>query len=831
MRVDPHVLTEDRKQLQNVRSDAVECRQLLRAGRGMEKGAMSRGFRQSLRRWRLPIHWAIRPDPPRPKLSGRRSALSFLAFQRLAWPALFTAICLLAGSCAQRMEGAAVAANGTAEVESAAPSRSAPTILNQQSPDEQNPAPKPVTPEIFPGTGVLVGSPAPRSPTANVTAGAEGISFNFVNADVREVVRDILGGQLHLNYVVDPKVRATITVQTGGPLSREAVLPTLQNVLQANGVAMVQSGDVYRILPVEDAAKAALPTAGVAGSSSYGMRILPLRYASATELKSVLDPFVPPGSVLQIDAARNLLIVTGSGVDLAGFTDLVRQFDVDWMAGTSFAIYPLQVGTAKDIASELDSVFGEGGSGPLAGVVRIVPIDRLNAILVISPQSAYLARVKAWIDRLDYGDDQTTPRLFQYRVQNSRASDLAAVLTQLFSSSEVKTVQAEVAPGSKLAVQVAQQSTMGATRPGSSIGVGGGTTSGVAGTGYALPTGAFGAEGQPVNAGRQTDATGRTTQTSLQTPQAGTTVPPSDIGLPSVRIVADEKNNALVIFARPRDYRMMEETIKRLDVVPQQVLIEATIAEVTLNDNLRYGLQWFFTHGGSKFQLTTATSGVGTSADINPSFPGFNYILGGDKTKVVLSALAELTHVNVVSSPQILVLDHQTAALQVGDQVPIIAQSAQSVITPGAPIVNSIQYLNTGVILQVTPRVNATGQVTLDIDQAVSDVAKTTTSTIDSPTITQRRIVTSVVVQDNQTVALGGLILDNHTAGHSGVPVLSDIPIFGALFSTTTNNSGRTELLVLLTPRVVRSASEARAMTDELRDRMQAVKPLVVRQP
>jgi general secretion pathway protein D len=623
-------------------------------------------------------------------------------------------------------------------------------------------------------------------------------------------------------------------VQTGAPLPRDAVLATLQNVLQANGVAMVRSNGVYRILPVEEAAKTAISTVGGGNLATYGMRILPLRYASAAELKSVLEPFVPAGSVLQADPTRNVLIVTGSGADLDGFTALVRQFDVDWMAGTSFALYPLHVGMAKDVASELDPIFGDGGSGPLAGVVRIVPIERLNALLVISPQRAYLAKVKAWIDRLDYGDDQTTPRLFEYRVQNSRASDLAAVLSQLFSSSEVKTVQAEVAPGSQLAVQVAQQNTLGIagkSATGTTGTIAGTTPATAGGSSSGMPTGAFGSNGQPVNATNAAGrgpATGRTAQTSLETSQTGTAAQAEQLGLPPVRIVADEKNNALVIFARPRDYRMIEDTIKKLDVVPQQVLIEATIAEVTLNNNLQYGLQWFFTHGGSKLQLTTATTGNGTSADIAPGFPGFNYILGGNQTKVILSALSDLTHVTVVSSPELLVLDHQTAALQVGDQVPIIVQSAQSTLTSTAPIINSIEYLNTGVILQVTPRVNATGQITLDIDQAVSDVAKTTTSTIDSPTISQRRIVTSVVVQDGSTVALGGLITNNRTNGRSGVPVLSDIPVVGSLFSTTTNNNGRTELLVLLTPRVIRNANDARAMTEELRERMQAVKPLVV---
>jgi general secretion pathway protein D len=705
-------------------------------------------------------------------------------------------------------------------------------------------------PLISPGTGVFVAAPPARA--ARVDVGPEGdVSFNFVNADVREVVREILGNQLHLNYVIDSKVQAMITAQTGGPVPRQAVLPTLENVLRANGLALVQVNGLYRVLAVEDAVKSS--AAAVRGQAGYAVRVVPLHFVSGNEIKGVLEPFLPAGSAIQVDAARNLLIVSGSGSDMDGFIDLVRQFDVDWLTGTSFALYPLRVGNAKDVAGELDAIFGEGGSGALAGLVRILPIERLNAILVISPHQAYLGQVKTWVDRLDYGDDQTTPRVFEYHVQNSRAADLAAVLTQLLSSGSVSTVQPQVAPGMKLVDMSGQQGmtgagglagagglptsgTMGGT-PGatSSTGIGTGLPAAGTGTGLATGTGA-----QTPTAGRQTGSLSDR-QSALQPGLRGAGGA-SDLQTPSVRIVADEKNNALVVYARPRDYKMIEDAIRRLDVVPLQVLIEATIAEVTLNDSLQYGLQWFFRQGASRLELnngipTAATTGTTTgttssivnlaNTDISPVFPGFNYLAATSNFKVILNALSTLTQVNVVSSPEVLVLDHQTAALQVGDQVPVITQSAQSTLVSGAPIVNSVQYLNTGVVLQVTPRVNSTGLITLDIDQSVSDVTKTTTSTIDSPTITQRRIVTSAVVQDGETIALGGLIIDNQTNGRSGVPLLSSIPLIGPLlFSSTSKSNARTELLVMLTPKILRNAQEARATTDELRNRMRAVKPL-----
>ena len=765
-----------------------------------------------------------------PRPIGRRGGTAAGFFRACGWGrrarSLATALALALASCMPPPQMAAEPSPATPSTSPAA----------ETGAHEQPAAPR-NAPQVFPGTGVLVGTPGAARP-ARVVASDGGISFNFANADVRDVVREILGEQLHLDYVVDPKVQGTITAQTGAPVPREAVLSTFEGVLRANGLALVHSGDLYRVLPIEEATKAG--GAPGEGGPGFATRVLPLRYASAPALKSVLDPFVPPGGLLQADAARNVLIISGAGSDLGGFADLVRQFDVDWLAGTSFALYTLRIGIAKDIANELDAIFGEGGSAPVAGLVRIVPIERLNALLVISPQRSYLAQVKTWIDRLDYGDDQTTPRLFEYRVQNSRAADLAAVLTQLLSSGNVSTVQPETAPGTKL-VELGGQSQGGAGGLPSASGIGGigggaspggvgGATGSLAAPSSSLPT------SQILNApgSQRQGAQGRQALNAALKPAAGGggAGGPGELALPPVHIVADEKNNALVIFARPRDYKMIEAMIQRLDIVPLQVLIEATIAEVTLNDNLQFGLQWFFSKASSKFELNTTGSGTAatiTGADVLAKFPGFNYVLGGGQGKLVLSALSELTHVDVVSAPHLLVLDHQTAGLQVGDQVPIVTESAQSVIAAGAPLVNSVQYLNTGVVLQVTPRVNSSGLISLDIDQQVSQPVTTTSSAIQSPTISQRRIVTSVVVQDGETIALGGLILDNRNTARNGIPVLSDIPVVGSLFRTDSRQNGRTELLVLLSPKIVRNAKEARDMTDDLRDRMRLVRPLETR--
>jgi general secretion pathway protein D len=708
----------------------------------------------------------------------------------------------------------------------------------------------PRSPVVVPGTGSVVG-PGGAGTAKPPVADTGDITLNFVDADIHEVVRSVLGDVLHLNYAIDPKLQSTVTVQTSRPLPREEVLPAFEEVLRASGLALVETAGLWRVVPLDEAARNATPSVvlGQGGLAEAGptvnMRILPLKYVAAATLRETLEPFLPKGALLQVDTQRNLLIVTGAKQDLATIDNLVSSFDVNWLSAMSFAIYPLETGSPRSAVRELNTIFRTGGNAPAVGGLRFEPLDDMNAVLVVSSQRAYLDEARRWIERLDRAGEAEQPRFYEYHVQNSRAVDLAKVMSDLLSSGAVHTVQPQTAPGTT-PIQLSTPGAGGAPGGGGptsglptggapSSGLFGGSPGGQTSPGYQQPGGGMSIGAQPAG-GLTPSSSSQSSSGSLDTGlgtalSSGTGAGDDDLALPKVRIVADEKNNALVIFAKPRDYRLIEDALQRLDVVPLQVLIEATIAEVTLNDNLQYGLQWFFNKGGNQFELSNALSGKGVVSDIAGSFPGFNYVLSGGNTNVILSALSSLTRVDVVSAPQVLVLDHQTAALQVGDQVPIISQTAQSVITADAPIVNSVQYLNTGVALQVTPRVNKSGLVTLDIDQAVSDVKNTTTSTINSPTITQRRIVTSAVMQDGETIALGGLILQNRNDGKSGIPILSDIPIVGNLFGTTSVQKGRTELLVLLTPKIVRNAAEARTMTNELRTRLNSISNFLGKSP
>jgi general secretion pathway protein D len=665
-----------------------------------------------------------------------------------------------------------------------------------------------------------------RQPNASAHAEANGdVSLNFVNAAVRDVLDSVLGQILHANYTIDPKLQATITMQTAKPVKHDDVLPMLETVLQANGIALVRSDNTYRVMALSGAAKSGgLAVSVGAGRPGYGIQIIPLKYASAEQLQKVLEPFVPTGGVLQVDEARNLLLVSGTRADLDSFIDLVNTFDVDGMNGMSFAMFPLHQGDAESVSRELTTILSSGGK--LNGVVQVIPLKRINSVLLVSKQPKYIQEAQTWIDRLDTGIDETAPRLYVYYVQNSRATDLAKVLGQMYGSTSAQPNEpAETAPGTDMSMLGSTGPAGGGMgMPGNGLGNAGAPAPVIGGAGSggaALP----GTPQMPAAAQGSLSTSGETT---------GALPPPVGVedrsslmggsgrgGTQSTKIVADEKNNALIIRARPAEYRKIEAALKKLDILPQQVLIEATIAEVTLNDDLQYGLQWFFKEHGMHSTLSTVASGA-----LSSTFPGFSAVFGSSSAQAVLNALSDVTTVNVVSAPHLMVLDHQTATLQVGDEVPIVSQTAVSTVTTGAPVVNSVQYINTGVIMKVTPRVNANGVATLEIDQEVSTPTNTTSSTINSPTISQRRIKTVVSVPNGQTLALGGLIQETKNNGRSGLPILSDIPILGALASNTNKTEARTELLVLLTPTIVHDADEAREVTDELQQRMHSMLPI-----
>jgi general secretion pathway protein D len=471
--------------------------------------------------------------------------------------------------------------------------------------------------------------------------------------------------------------------------------------------------------------------------------------------------------------------------------------------GRSFALVPLRFAAAERLQRELEAIFASAEAGPLEGVVRFLPIEHMNGMLVMSTRPDYVDEARRWIERLDQGVETGARRLYVYPVQNGRAADLAALLGELFVTGQEPSGRGALFPPG------AATTRLSSTRAGIAHPFEGALPT-------AAPTGAVDdpvAE-IPVIAGAPPPplpvaGPGR----SLRAAEARAAA--AGLGQEGLRILADEASNSVVFLATAAEYRTIEEALRQLDIAPLEVLIEATIAEVTLNEQLRYGLQWFFKFGTNSF--TFAGNGIPLS-----QFPGFSYVgTSGADIRVVLNALEAVTDLDVVSSPQLVVLNNQEASLQVGDQVPVVTAQAVNVATDQT-LINTIQFIDTGVILRVRPRVNASGLVTLELEQEVSDPVGGGLT----PTINQRRIRSTVAVHDGETIALGGLIRDRRSKTRNAVPLLGDIPVLGEAFANTDRSQARTELLVLITPRVMRNMVEARRITDELRNRVRALEAL-----
>lgn len=651
------------------------------------------------------------------------------------------------------------------------------------------------TMKLIPGNGVFV-KPATIQP---LPTGPQDVVLNFEGADLREVVRVVLADMLHENYTIDPKVNGTVTIHTSQALTRAAVIPILETVLRMNNAAMVRENGAYRIVPLASAARSATPQLGNL-QPGYSVQIVPLQYIAAREMSKILEPLLPEGSIIRVDETRNLLMLAGGEGEMRHALETVSVFDLDWLAGMSVGLFSLQSVDVKSILPELELLFGEKSKGPFAGMVRVIPIERMNAVFVVTPRPQYLEQARVWVERLDRNGGKSGTRLFVYHVQNGKAEKIAALLSQVIGGKTASgaTPAASVAPG--LTGTSLQSSSGGLT--------GTSQSSGLFSNSSSSSSGAMGTSSQPASA------------TTTQSVVATGTGEALGLGAGStIKVIADKDNNALLILANAAEYEKIEDAVKKLDVIARQVLVEVTIAEVALIGELQYGLEWYFNNATNiTGQLTNVGALAPITGSVTPKKP-FTAIWSGPggNVKAVLSALASDSKVNVLSSPHIMVTDNQVAQIKVGDSVPI--QGSTTVTTAGTPI-TSVQYVDTGVLLEVRPHINAGGLVTMEIKQEVSDPAPTTTSGLTSPTINKRAAQSIVAVQSGETMVLAGLIRDRKENSSGGLPFLSEIPVFGGLFGTQGRKDNRTELVIMITPRVVNNSQQAREVTAEFRKKL-----------
>jgi general secretion pathway protein D len=656
-------------------------------------------------------------------------------------------------------------------------------------------------------------APVKAATDTGADASGDGYDLNFENAPVNTVAKVILGDILGTGYIIDPRVQGTITLASGRAVSKADVLFVLENALRMSNVAMVRDRNGYRLIPAADATGSGFVDTDEATRAGYGVSVVPLRYVSAQAMLKLLDGFGIKPNAVRVDNARNLVIIQGTGPERRSAVDTVLSFDGDWMRGQSVGVFPIRNSTPEPIITEIEKIMDTGEGGLSQNLIKLQPVSRLNAILVVSRKPEYLKTVATWIKRLDESDTSGV-NLKVYRLHYGTAKQVAGLLNEILagrSSGGLDSAQSQIAPGTGLSVASSggPLSALSAQPP---------TPMGQAGAGgLGAGAGAAAAAARPAGGGAAAS-------NDLSAAGSGGAFGPrgsSESAQANIRITPDIVNNSILVYASQETQRIVEQTLRQIDRPLMQVAIDATVAEVTLNDALSYGVQYFLQTRNSGSQdaasvISTIAQAAGPLAGV---YPGLNFVLGpSSMPNIVLDALHNVTDVKILSNPSLVVLDNQTATLQVGDQVPISTGTA-TVLTANNTVVSTIDYRNTGIILRVVPRVSANGNVIIDIEQESSSVTPGTATSL-TPTIADRRVKSSISVASGQTVLLAGLISDEVDRTRQGIPVLDKIPGIGDLFSQQSGTKIRTELIIFIRPTIIRDAVDAHMVAEELRSKL-----------
>jgi general secretion pathway protein D len=717
-------------------------------------------------------------------------------------------------------------------------------------------------PQLQTGTGKFV-QPVGLAQPRPAASGEGAVTFNFENQPVQAVVKAILGDLLKQNYTIVPGVQGNISFSTSQPIDSSEALPILETLLSWTSNSLVQRDGRYIVMPSKDAVAGNLvPSLGaVAPQAGMQARLFPLRYISATEMQKLIKPFARTDAVLLVDTSRNLIVMSGTAQELENYQRTVQTFDVDWLRGMSVGVFSLQRANVGELMPQLDQMFGAKGDTPLAGMLRFIPIERTNALVVISTQPNYLREVGDWITKIDRGGGNE-PDLYVYDVRNIKASDLAQYLAQIYTNgANANGNQGHVGPG-------LNSGTLGNTDNANGSASGMGSTAGSFGSsttgGFGNTTGGFGTTGGTTGTGTGTGTSGLAGTSQLGGGTTGGSAFGSTGGTfgnnnnannnqggqqyssedGSIRISSVDANNQIMVRARPSQWGEIEQAIKKLDNVPLQVQIEMRILEVDLTGQFQFGVQWYLqglaggtNNGDGTFTPGTPSNqrqvGLGQGSNTynapTSTSPGdaLFYSFVNKNFQVALHALEVNGNTKTLSAPSMVVLNNQVAHIQVGDQVPVNQTSIVTGLgtTTTGSTASSVTYLPTGVILDVQPRVNPGGLVYLTVQQQVSNTVGAANSQ-GNFTIQQRAVGTQIAVQSGQTVLLGGLIQQNEDNTNTGIPGLNQIPFLGRLFGTTSRNRSRTELIVLITPRVITNSEEAKQVTDEYQRKFESLAPL-----
>lgn len=643
-------------------------------------------------------------------------------------------------------------------------------------------APEPVETEADPPASDEAAAPAPETASDPPTPAAPQSSpstgpnnrfrFNCVDCDLLEFIRNI-ANELKLNYIVEPNVQGVVNILTYGEMRRSDLMTLLETVLEINGAAMVKTGPVYRILPSPNAKQMPLgirrdPAAAASpADSSRVLQILPVNFVPAADMAELLTPFLSEGADITYHGAANFLIVTDTPANIGKLLELVGIFDSAVFGGKRVRVYALENTRASNLALELEIIFA-GYAGTEQSPIQFLPIPRLNSILVISPNTGSFEEVDRWIARLDQTGQNREIRNYFVKIQNGDAEAIAELLLKIYGRGRREKVVEAFLPS----------------------------------------------EGRPAELLQAAGPEDRT----------------EEIVQGEIKIVADEQNNALIVQCSPQDFEIIEETIRELDRVPRQVLIKVKIYEVVLDNELSMGISAFLQDRKNPVvsSPSVTTAGYGTGGGGSGALNLATRALLGDTRELVafLNTQETRNRSRVLSAPSVIASDNIAASIQVGSQIPIL--TSQGVVPGGTGggslFSNTISTRSTGVILNVVPRINAGGWVTLAVQQEVSSPGAPPTAGIQSPSINIRSVSTQVTVKNGQTIAIGGIISDTNGVSRNGLPILSRIPGLGMLFGNTTRKKNRTELIALITPHVIEDIEQAADLTEELKSTLKDLK-------
>ncbi|CAD2249108.1 MULTISPECIES: type II secretion system secretin GspD [Xanthomonas] len=706
---------------------------------------------------------------------------------------------------------------------------------------EGNASAKP-TPVIRRGSGTMINQSAASAPAPTLGMASSGsATFNFEGESVQAVVKAILGDMLGQNYVIAPGVQGTVTLATPNPVSPAQALNLLEMVLGWNNARMVFSGGRYNIVPADQAlaGTVAPSTASPSAARGFEVRVVPLKFISASEMKKVLEPYARPNAIVGTDPSRNVITLGGTRAELENYLRTVQIFDVDWLSGMSVGVFPIQSGKAEKVSADLEKVFGEQSKTPSAGMFRFMPLENANAVLVITPQPRYLDQIQQWLDRIDSAGGGV--RLFSYELKYIKAKDLADRLSEVFGGrGNNSDSNASLAPGSETSVLGGALGNRDSSMGGSSGTTGGSIGESSDGSSFGGSSGSGSSSGGLGNGSLQ-----------LSPRSNGNGAVTLEVAGDKVGVSAVAETNTLLVRSTPQSWSSIRDVIEKLDVMPMQVHIEAQVAEVNLTGQLSYGVNWYFENAVNA-AADSAVNGTGIGAGAGLASAAGRNIWGdiagkitgtggaqwtflGKNAAAIINALDEVTNVRLLQTPSVFVRNNAEATLNVGSRIAINSTSINTGLGSDSSF-SSVQYIDTGVILKVRPRVTKDGMVFLDIVQEVSSpgdrpaACTSATATVNAAAcnvdINTRRVKTEAAVQSGDTIMLAGLIDDTTSDGSSGIPFLSKLPVVGALFGSKSRNSNRREVIVLITPSIVRNPQEARNLTDEYGQKFKAMEPL-----